>query len=144
MSEQHVFSSFEDARGDQCDGCGKLINAIELKSPRCKLCSRSPAVRTSRHLFLNLPVLEQRLQAWLEESSARWTNNARVIAKSWVKGGLQPRCITRDLKWGTPVPLEGYENKVNYILRIAAWVALSRAFPQTQGFKFFVSFSLIT
>jgi methionyl-tRNA synthetase len=63
MSEQHVFSSFEDARGDQCDGCGKLINAIELKSPRCKLCSRSPAVRTSRHLFLNLPILEQRLQA---------------------------------------------------------------------------------
>ena len=51
---------------------------------------------------------------WLEESSEKWTNNARVIAKAWLKGGLQPRCITRDLKWGTPVPLEGYEKKVSF------------------------------
>ena len=105
--------SFEDARGDQCDGCGKLINAIELKVPRCKICGQSPAVRTSRHLFLNLPELEERLNDWLVGSSARWTSNARVIARSWLKGGLQPRCITRDLKWGTPVPLKGYENKVS-------------------------------
>jgi len=106
---------FNDARGDQCDACGKLINAIDLKSPRCKLCSQCPTVRTSKHLFLDLPQLEQQLAAWLEKSSEKWTNNARVIAKSWLKGGLQPRCITRDLKWGTPVPLEGYESKVFYV-----------------------------
>ena len=50
----------------------------------------------------------------MDKSSEKWSNNARVIAKSWLKGGLQPRCITRDLKWGTPVPLAGYESKVNY------------------------------
>lgn len=51
----------------------------------------------------------------MEESSEKWTNNARVIGKSWLKGGLQSRCITRDLKWGTPVPLQGYESKVFYV-----------------------------
>ena len=127
------FCNFEDARGDQCDNCGKLINANELKSPRCKLCSRTPQIKTSKHIFIDLPKIESRLMTWLDKSSqglciiyfasffltdyfwAEWTNNARVIAKSWLKGGLQPRCITRDLKWGTPVPLKGYEKKVFYV-----------------------------
>ena len=103
---------YEDARGDQCDACGKLINASELVKPRCKLCARCPEVRTSNHLFLDLPKLEEKLNTWLEESSEKWSSNARIIAKSWLKGGLQPRCITRDLKWGTPVPLEGFTDKV--------------------------------
>jgi len=107
--------NYDDARGDQCDSCGKLINAIDLKAPRCKICSKSPTVKTSRHLFLDLPQVESRLGTWLEKSSEKWTNNARVIAKAWLKGGLQPRCITRDLKWGTPVPLAGYEKKVFYV-----------------------------
>jgi len=106
---------FDDARGDQCDACGKLINASELVKPRCKLCSRTPEVRTSGHIFLDLPKVEPQLAAWLEASAERWTSNARTIAKSWVKGGLQPRCITRDLVWGTPVPLEGYTDKVFYV-----------------------------
>ena len=46
---------FEDARGDQCDGCGKLINAVELKQPRCKICSATPEVKSSRHIFIDLP-----------------------------------------------------------------------------------------
>ena len=106
---------YEDARGDQCDKCGKLINASELINPRCKLCGRCPEIRTSNHLFLDLPKVEERLNNWLEESSVKWSSNARVIAKSWLKGGLQPRCITRDLKWGTPVPLEGFQDKVFYV-----------------------------
>ena len=46
---------YEDARGDQCDKCGKLVNAVELRQPRCKLCSAAPHVRTSKHMFLDLP-----------------------------------------------------------------------------------------
>jgi len=106
---------YEDARGDQCDKCGKLINASELVNPRCKLCGKCPEIRTSNHLFLDLPKIEERLNNWLEKSSEKWSSNARVIAKSWLKGGLQPRCITRDLKWGTPVPLEGFQDKVFYV-----------------------------
>jgi len=113
-----VTCKYDDARGDQCDGCGKLINAVELVNPRCKTCGRGgpqPTIKTSKHLFMELPKLESRLTQWIEDSSKNWTNNARVIANSWLKGGLQDRCITRDLKWGTKVPLKGYESKVFYV-----------------------------
>ncbi|XP_021569486.1 methionine--tRNA ligase, cytoplasmic isoform X2 [Carlito syrichta] len=111
------FCRYEEARGDQCDKCGKLINAIELKKPQCKLCRSCPVVKSSRHLFLDLPKLEKRVEEWLGKSlpGSDWTPNARFITRSWLRDGLKPRCITRDLKWGTPVPLEGFEDKVFYV-----------------------------
>ncbi|XP_040852249.1 methionine--tRNA ligase, cytoplasmic-like isoform X2 [Ochotona curzoniae] len=111
------FCGYEEARGDQCDKCGKLINAVELKKPQCKVCRSSPVVKSSRHLFLDLPKLEERLEAWLGKTlpGSDWTPNARFIIRSWLRDGLKPRCITRDLKWGTPVPLEGFEDKVFYV-----------------------------
>ncbi|XP_015742471.1 methionine--tRNA ligase, cytoplasmic [Coturnix japonica] len=111
------FCTYQEARGDQCDKCGKLINAVELKAPRCKLCGGSPTVRPTRHLFLDLPKLEERLQPWLENcwATGNWTANARYITRSWIRDGLRPRCITRDLQWGTPVPLDGFRDKVFYV-----------------------------
>ncbi|XP_009706285.1 PREDICTED: methionine--tRNA ligase, cytoplasmic, partial [Cariama cristata] len=111
------FCSYEEARGDQCDKCGKLINAVELKNPQCKLCRGVPVVKPTQHLFLDLPKLEEQLEAWLEQSWATgdWTANARYITRSWIRDGLKPRCITRDLKWGTPVPLDGFRDKVFYV-----------------------------
>ncbi|XP_030324066.1 methionine--tRNA ligase, cytoplasmic [Calypte anna] len=111
------FCSYREARGDQCDKCGKLINAVELKSPQCKLCRSVPVVKATRHLFLDLPKLEEQLEPWLEQSLATgdWTPNARYITRSWIRDGLKPRCITRDLKWGTPVPLDGFQDKVFYV-----------------------------
>ncbi|KAJ7385494.1 hypothetical protein OS493_015064 [Desmophyllum pertusum] len=109
--------NYEDARGDQCDACGKLINAIELKKPRCKVCGGTPKVRSSKHLFLNLTKLEPSLKSWVDKSSSEgtWSSNAQHITQAWVQEGLKPRCITRDLKWGTQVPLEGYTDKVFYV-----------------------------
>ncbi|XP_036025426.1 methionine--tRNA ligase, cytoplasmic isoform X1 [Onychomys torridus] len=111
------FCGYEEARGDQCDKCGKLINAVELKKPQCKVCRSRPVVRSSQHLFLDLPKLEKRLEDWLGKTlpGSDWTPNARFIIRSWLRDGLKPRCITRDLKWGTPVPLEGFEDKVFYV-----------------------------
>ncbi|XP_075345832.1 methionine--tRNA ligase, cytoplasmic isoform X2 [Mycteria americana] len=111
------FCSYEEARGDQCDKCGKLINAVELKNPQCKLCRGVPVVKPTQHLFLDLPKLEERLEPWLEQSwgTGDWTANARYITRSWIRDGLKPRCITRDLKWGTPVPLDGFRDKVFYV-----------------------------
>ncbi|XP_074931692.1 methionine--tRNA ligase, cytoplasmic isoform X4 [Phalacrocorax aristotelis] len=111
------FCSYEEARGDQCDKCGKLINAVELKNPQCKLCKGVPVVKPTQHLFLDLPKLEERLEPWLEQSWATgdWTANARYITRSWIRDGLKPRCITRDLRWGTPVPLDGFRDKVFYV-----------------------------
>ncbi|XP_030230287.1 methionine--tRNA ligase, cytoplasmic isoform X1 [Gadus morhua] len=109
--------SYPEARGDQCDKCGKLINAVELKNPLCKVCSKTPIIQSSKHLFLDLPKLESQLEQWLDKSTAAgdWTPNAKQITRSWLRDGLKPRCITRDLKWGTPVPHPDFKDKVFYV-----------------------------
>lgn len=111
----HPECGYEDARGDQCDGCGKLVNAIELIRPRCKQCNTAPIIRDSKQFFFNLPKIESKLRTWFDGVAQNWTNNARIITKSWLKEGLRPRCITRDLKWGIPVPYPGFEKKVFYV-----------------------------
>lgn len=109
--------NYEDARGDQCDGCSKLINAVELKNPKCKTCSASPVIKSSKHLFMNLTKLDGALRGHLKESfkGKAWSTNAQQITEAWLRDGIKPRCITRDLKWGTPCPLEGFQNKVFYV-----------------------------
>lgn len=113
------YCTYLDARGDQCDGCGKLINAPDLKEPKCKLCGTTPILKQSVHLFIDLPKLEKDVKVWFENvtqsPNSCWTATAKAIANSWLKDGLKARCITRDLKWGTPVPLEGFTNKVFYV-----------------------------
>uniref|UniRef100_A0A8D3D1S4 Methionine--tRNA ligase, cytoplasmic n=1 Tax=Scophthalmus maximus TaxID=52904 RepID=A0A8D3D1S4_SCOMX len=109
--------SYPEARGDQCDKCGRLINAVELREPQCKVCRQTPVVRSSKHLFLDLPKLEPQLEQWLDRSTSTgdWTANAKQITRSWLRDGLKPRCITRDLKWGTPVPHPDFKEKVFYV-----------------------------
>uniref|UniRef100_A0A6B2ECX7 Methionine--tRNA ligase, cytoplasmic n=1 Tax=Phlebotomus kandelakii TaxID=1109342 RepID=A0A6B2ECX7_9DIPT len=111
----HPGCGYEDARGDQCDSCGKLVNATELIRPRCKLCNTTPVLRDSRQFFIDLPKIEPKLREWFASVESGWTHNARVITKSWLREGLRTRCITRDLKWGIPVPMEGFESKVFYV-----------------------------
>ena len=108
---------FPDAKGDQCDGCGKLVNAIELIKPECSSCKTTPEVRQSKHIFIDLPQIQPELEQWIETQSVKgnWSQNSITFAKTMLKGGLIGRCITRDLKWGTPVPLEEYSNKVFYV-----------------------------
>uniref|UniRef100_A0A3P9HWF0 Methionine--tRNA ligase, cytoplasmic n=1 Tax=Oryzias latipes TaxID=8090 RepID=A0A3P9HWF0_ORYLA len=109
--------SYPEARGDQCDKCGRLINAVELRDPQCKVCRQTPVIRSSKHLFLDLPKLESQLEQWLEKSTSTgdWTTNAKQITHSWIRDGLKPRCITRDLHWGTPVPHPDFKEKVFYV-----------------------------
>ncbi|XP_061582704.1 methionine--tRNA ligase, cytoplasmic isoform X2 [Cololabis saira] len=109
--------SYPEARGDQCDKCGRLINAVELREPQCKVCRQTPEIRSSKHLFLDLPKLETQLDQWLDKSTSTgdWTSNAKQITRSWLRDGLKPRCITRDLLWGTPVPHPDFKDKVFYV-----------------------------
>ncbi|GMS82915.1 hypothetical protein PENTCL1PPCAC_5090, partial [Pristionchus entomophagus] len=109
---------YDDARGDQCDACGKLVNAVELQDPKCHICKQTPVVKQSSHIFLELDKLQEKVSAYLEEQLSRdnhWSANVISIVKGWIKGGLEKRCITRNLKWGTPVPVDGFENKVFYV-----------------------------
>ncbi|KAF8473873.1 tRNA synthetases class I (M)-domain-containing protein [Kalaharituber pfeilii] len=108
---------YEDARGDQCDKCGTLLDPFDLINPRCKIDGHSPIPRDSRHIFLQLEKLQPIIEEWSKKASEEggWSRNGRIITEAWLKEGLRPRCITRDLKWGVPVPLEGFEKKVLYV-----------------------------
>lgn len=113
----HPGCDYAEAGGDQCDKCGKLTNAIELKDPKCKLCHSSPEKFDSFHYFIDLPKIEPTLKSWFEQASTNWTKNSINISKGFLQEGLKPRCITRDLKWGVKVPDEDkdFENKVFYV-----------------------------
>ena len=108
---------YDDARGDQCEKCGALLDPTELKSPRCSTCSSTPEIRDTKHLYINLPKISGQLDSWMSKASkeGQWSENAVNITKAWIRDGLNERAITRDLKWGIPVPKEGYENKVFYV-----------------------------
>jgi methionyl-tRNA synthetase len=104
------------ARGDQCDDCGKLLDPLNLIDPRSAINPDARLeVRTSRHLFLQLPKLEALLKPWIKESSSEWSQTAISIANSWLAEGLRDRCISRDLTWGIPIPLPGFEDKRFYV-----------------------------
>ena len=108
---------YEDARGDQCDKCGSLLDPTELKQPRCSTCGSTPEVKETKHLYINLPKISGKLDEWMKKVSVegKWADNAVNITKAWIRDGLNERAITRDLKWGIPVPKKGYENKVFYV-----------------------------
>jgi methionyl-tRNA synthetase len=106
-----------DARGDQCEACGKLLDPTELKEPRCAACGSLPSLKSTRHLYIDLPKIKDRLEAWIKAASEKgfWANNAIRMTQAWIRDGLRERAITRDLKWGIPVPRPGYEEKVFYV-----------------------------
>mgnify|MGYP001545456978 CR=1 FL=1 len=108
---------YQAARGDQCENCGKLLEPTDLINPRCALDDSIPVLRDTSHLYLDLPAILPKLQEWLDKASVdgRWAKNAVQMTKAWIRDGLKERAITRDLKWGIPVPLKGFENKVFYV-----------------------------
>ncbi|XP_075077637.1 methionine--tRNA ligase, cytoplasmic [Nicotiana tabacum] len=109
--------NYDSARGDQCEKCGKLLNPTELKDPRCKVCRNTPCIRDTDHLFLELPLLKDKLETYVNNMSVAggWSQNAVHTTNAWLREGLKQRCITRDLKWGVPVPHEKYKEKVFYV-----------------------------
>ncbi|KAK9088058.1 hypothetical protein Syun_030452 [Stephania yunnanensis] len=109
--------NYDSARGDQCEKCGKLLNPTELKDPRCKACRNTPYIRDTDHFFLELPLLKDKLEEYINTMSVAgsWSQNAIQATNAWLKEGLKSRCITRDLKWGVPVPHEKYKDKVFYV-----------------------------
>jgi len=110
------YCGYEKARGDQCENCTKVLEPTDLINAKSTISgSTNLEIRESKHLFLNLPKIEPKLREWLKTKEAFWPDVAYSIALKWLKEGLEPRCITRDLKWGFPVPKKGYEDKVFYV-----------------------------
>ncbi|NIM94571.1 MAG: methionine--tRNA ligase [Anaerolineales bacterium] len=106
---------YEEARGDQCDNCGNLLDALELINPRSKTDGSKPVIRETEHFFMDLPAFSDQLLAYFDEHSDHWRPNAINFARNFVEGGLKGRPVTRDIGWGIPVPLQGWENKRIYV-----------------------------
>jgi len=105
---------FLSARGDQCDNCGNLINPKELINSKCKNCGNAPEWKKSKHFYLKLSFFEDEILKWVKNSNG-WRKNAKNFTINFLKQGLHDRAITRDITWGVPIPLDGYEEKSIYV-----------------------------
>ncbi|MBU16653.1 MAG: methionine--tRNA ligase [Chloroflexi bacterium] len=102
------------ARGDQCDACGRTLDPQELVDPRCSICGATPEFRESEHFFLKLSAFEKPLLEWVEKQD-HWRNNVKNFTRQFLRDGLKDRAISRDLSWGVPLPVDGYESKRIYV-----------------------------
>ncbi len=100
---------FGEARGDQCDNCGKQLDPMELIEPRSKIDGEPPVFRESEHFFLDLTAFVDPLRRWIEDQE-HWRTNVRSFSLNLLDD-LHPRPITRDLEWGIPIPLPEYEER---------------------------------
>ena len=94
---------YEEARGDQCEKCGKLLEPIELVKPKCVSCRKKPVEKENEHVFFRLSKLSEKLASWVD-GNKHWPPNARNFALSWAKAGLEDRDISREMEWGVPIP----------------------------------------
>lgn len=107
---------FEGAYGDQCEKCGSTLSPEELLNPRSAISGKPLVKRKTWHWYLPLEDFQEQISEWiLQENKGRWKTNVWGQCKSWLEQGLRARAITRDAKWGIPVPLEEAEGKVLYV-----------------------------
>lgn len=102
----------EKCSGEQCDQCNTIIDTDQLINPKCKICLNRPVLKNSNHLFFDLPKLQESVKKYCD--SVYMTPNARSITNSWLKIGLNSRCITRDLKYGVKIPEEIKMEKIMF------------------------------
>jgi len=135
--------SFEDARGDQCDNCQKLLTPLDLKRPRCAICGDTPVIRKTKHWYLDFPKLQDKL-AELIKNNDIIPQNARQMCLNSLSEGIPERAITRDLEWGIPAKFKGAEGKtiyvwfeavLGYISAVKEWA--EKIIKQPQKFDYF-------
>lgn len=124
------------ARGDQCDKCGRTLDAVELLEPRCRFCGHRPRIRQTEHFFLDLPELRGPLLEWLSEGKEHWRPNVLQFTINMLNDPeLRGRPITRDIPWGIPVPVEGFEEKRIYVWfdAVIGYLAATKEWAQLIG-----------
>lgn len=124
----------DNVRGDQCDSCGKTFEAGDLKQAHCINCGTEPEVRPTEHYFLKLSAFSDPLLKYLDDNSW-WRPNVRSFTTNWLKDGLFDRAITRDMEWGVPVPVEGWDSKVIYVWfdAVIGYLSASKEYSHLVG-----------
>jgi methionyl-tRNA synthetase len=126
--------NFDQARGDECDECGKPLNPSDLKHIRCRLCSTTPRFESSEHFFLRLSSFQDELTVWIKEQT-HWRRNVFSTSRKFLNEGLRDRAITRDLDWGVTVPQPGFERKRIYVWfeNVIGYLSASKEWANMQG-----------
>ena len=122
------------ARGDECEQCGKPLNANELIEPRCRECGTTPEFRQTEHFFFKLSAFQDKLQEWVKQQT-HWRPSVRNFTLGFLEEGLKDRAITRDIEWGVIVPEPGFEKKRFYVWfeNIIGYLSASKEWAQSQG-----------
>jgi methionyl-tRNA synthetase len=124
---------YPNARGDQCDGCGSLLDATLLLEPRSKIDGSTPELRETEHFYLDLGKLQPAVVDFLRQRQDYWRPNVlRQSLGQILAEDLHGRAITRDLDWGIPVPVEGWDGKRLYVWFEAVIGYLSAAIEWAQ------------
>ena len=107
---------FDDARGDQCDECGSILDPADLGNPSytCDGERWPVEIRDAEHQFLRLSAFRDQLAEWVERQT-HWRPNVRNFTLGFLRDGLKDRAITRNLDWGIPVPEPGYDDRRIYV-----------------------------
>ncbi len=123
-----------NARGDQCDECGRTLNPNELINLRCRVCSGSPHFQSTEHFFFRLSVFEDKLKSWVKQQS-HWRQNVSNFTIGILETGLRDRAITRDLEWGITVPQPGFEQKRIYVWfeAVIGYLSASKEWASSQN-----------
>ncbi len=129
------YCGYDGARGDQCDNCGRTLDPIELIDPRCSRDGSTPVRRPSDHFFLRLSAYNDRVKEWLQTGKEHWRPHVLGFALGVVNEGLRDRAITRDMEWGVPIPLPGYETKRIYVWfeNVIGYLSAAKEWAQTNG-----------
>ena len=108
------YCGYQQARGDQCDSCGRLLEPTFLLEPYCVICGSKPVIKKTKHWYLDLSQFAKELEDYIK-NNRQLPANARNFSLNWIKEGLKPRAITRDVKWGIPAPFPEAEDKTIYV-----------------------------
>lgn len=108
------YCGYERARGDQCESCGRLLETTFLIEPYCVICKSKPIVKTTKHWYIDLSKFSEELSEYIKNNE-QFPSNAKNFSLNWIKEGLKPRAVTRDVEWGISAPFPGAEGKTIYV-----------------------------
>ena len=125
---------YDGARGDQCDNCQSTLDALDLIDPGSKFSEATPERRSSKHFFIKLSAFNEQLTEWIE-TKTDWRPAVRNFTLGMLREGLIDRAITRDIHWGVPVPVEGYEDKRIYVWfeAVIGYLSATKEWAATLG-----------
>ena len=124
----------ESARGDQCDNCDRTLDPIDLINIRSKRDGSTPVFKDTTHYMLKLGDFQEKLEKWVTGQDD-WRANVRNQTLGMLREGLHDRAITRDIDWGVPVPLEGWESKRIYVWfeAVIGYLSAARVWAEQKG-----------